>query len=67
MLSIDRTRELLGGAPDLRDEDVGRLRDELYVLAEFAVDSYLANRRRAAVQNPTPKPALAKGTKRATK
>ncbi len=55
MFSIERTRQLLGGAPDLRDEEVARLRDELYVLAEFAVDSYLASRRRGTVPKFMPK------------
>ena len=47
MLSIVRCREILGTQCPLSDEEVKELRDQLYAVAEIALD---ANRRNTATQ-----------------
>lgn len=37
MLSIQKCRDLLGEGHDLNDEEIGKLRDQLYELARAAV------------------------------
>ncbi len=39
MLSIERCRELLGGRPEMSDDEIKKVRDYLYGLAELVVAS----------------------------
>lgn len=40
MLSIKRCREILGPGCNLSDEELELLREQLYVIAEMALDAY---------------------------
>lgn len=46
MLSVQQCRAALGGRPDLTDNDIERLRTQLYAIAEVAVHQFKVDRDR---------------------
>jgi len=46
MLSIERTRELIEDSEIYSDEEIERIRDDVYALAEIALDSYFEELKR---------------------
>lgn len=53
MISLERCREILGPDCQLSDEELERLRDQLYTLADIITTAFLENRERglAAPEN----------------
>ena len=44
MLTIEESRKLIPNSNEYTDEEIKRIRDDLYKLAEIAIDVYLEKR-----------------------
>jgi hypothetical protein len=53
MISLDECRKLLGPTCELSDEELERLRDDLYALADIVVTAFLERREADAMQRAT--------------
>jgi len=44
MLTIEKSRKLIPNSNEYTDEEIKRIRDDIYKLAEIAIDAYLEKR-----------------------